>query len=372
MTDYTNNRFIKQMDQWITDKDWYKGQVISKAGKFPLGSIPNNQETIQLDKLYSLGATIKKSDKKEFPPDGITEMKSMLRKLKWFNGLVGWTEEQYEDYTAGNSYEVQRTKVKLDAVDFVNDADMEKWFVGYGTTFTTDTDYDPAWIPWMKAKAATAGTGTMSDPGDMNDLVTNMAGTTGTTATILNMTTKLDSTSTNQTIGFARKTFGPWIRAFSQFSDSNTGRRMVEPKIGANPQSPASYQVHMHPALCEEFFQIHTFDGEKYTDRTIAEDMAAMHIEIVPNRQFSALFVEEAGGGQGTCQFGITADFDSNFQIGIANSMNWEADKRIPGVKDKWIKRMTSRYVPYTHPYYSGSKWYKAFGHGYFQFLNDA
>ena len=336
MTDYTNNRFLKVMDQWVRDRDWYKGQVIQLAGKFPLGTIPNNQETIQLDKLYSLGAVIKKSDKKEFPAEGITEMKSMLRKIKWFNGILGWTEEQYEDFASGNAYEQERTKAKLDAVDFTHDKDLETWFVGYGTTFTSDPDYDERWIPWMKAKAATAGTGTMSDPGDMNDKVTNMAGTTGTTATILHMTTKLTSTTTNQTIDFAQKTFGPWIDAFTDFEDSNTGRHMVEPGIpGENPQTTTPFQVHVKPSLARKFFQIKVFDGEKYLNRTIADDMHDMGITIVPNRQFTALFVEDAGTSEGLCQFGITADFGSNFQIGIAKPMAWEADKMIPGVKDK-------------------------------------
>jgi len=369
MTDYTNNRFIKQIDKWVKQRDWYKGQVIKKAGKFPLGNTPNNQETIQLDILYSLGAKIKKSDKKEFPADSITEMKSMLRKIKWFNSIIAWTEEQYEDYVAGNSYEQERTKVKIDAVDFQYDEDMETWFVGYGTTFTTDVDYDERWIPWMKLQGNT--TATQSNPADMNVKVTNMAGTTGTTGVELDMTTKLTSTSTNQTIDFARKTFGPFIRAFSLFKDSNTGRRMVHPADGSNPQSSARYQVHVAPELAEEFYQIKVFDGEKYLDRTIAEDMAAMHIEIVPNRQFSAALAEEAGGGEGKCQFGFTSDFADNFQIGVAKRINWEANKKITGVKDKWIKRMTSRLVPYTHPYRDGTYWYKAFGAGYFQFMND-
>ena len=372
MTDYTNNRFLKQMAGFIKDKDWYAGQVISLAGKFPLGVIPNSQKYIQLDALYSLGATIKKSDEKEFPPEGITEMKSMLRKLKWFNGLIAWTEEQYEDYAAGTEYEQYRTKRKIDAVDFTHDKDAEIWFVGYGTTFTTDPDYDERWIPWMKVRAETGSS--ISDPADMQSKVTNMAGTTGTTGVELDMTTKLTSTTTNQTIDFARKTFAPFIRAFSIFKDANTGRRMVAPpKRGAqNPASPASYQVHVAPELAEELFQVKVFDGEKYLDRTIAEDMAKMRIEIVPNRQYSAALAEEAGGGEGKCQFGFTADFGDNFKMGIAKTMAWEADKRIPGVKDKWIKRMTSRYVPYTHPYWSGTYWHKAYGYGYFQYMNDA
>ena len=370
MTDYTNNRFLKTVDKWIEDKDWYRGQVIKEAGSFPLGDLPNNQRYIQLDKLYALAATIKKSDEKDFPAEGITAMKSMLRKAKWFNGLIGWTEEQYEDYVAGNSYEVQRTKVKLDAVDFKYDADMEKWFVGYGTTFTGDTDYDPAWIPWMKLQSTTSDT--MSNPADMNSKVTNMAGTTGTTATELHMTTKLTSTTTNQTIDFAQKTFGPWIDAFTDFEDSNTGRHMATPRAdGENAKAMASFQVHVAPKLANKFFQIKVFDGEKYLDRTIADDMHAMGIKIIPNRQFTALFVEDAGSSEGKCQFGFTSDFSDNFQIGTANTMNWEADKRIVGVKDKWIKRMTSRLVPYTHPFWDGTNWHKAFGAGAFYFMND-
>ena len=371
MTDYTNNRFLKQIDKWIKDRDWYKGQVIKLAGKFPLGKIPNNQNYIQLDKLYALAALIKKSDEKEFPAQGITQMKSMLRKIKWFNGLISWTEEEYEDYTGGNSYEVERTKIKIDAVDYNYDVDLETWFVGYGTTFTSDVDYDERWTPWMKLQSTASET--MSNPGDMNDKVTNMAGTTGTTATELDMTTKMTSTTTNQTIDFAEKTFGPWIRAFSLFKDSNTGRRMVHPRqSGPNPKSTSRYQVHVAPELAEEFFKIKVFDGEKYLPRTLAQDMAEMSIQIVPNRQFTAAFAEEAGGSEGKCQFGFTSDFPDNFQIGIGKTMAWEADKRIPGVKDKWIKRMTSRLVPYTHPYWDGSSWYKAFGAGYFQFMNDA
>jgi len=146
---------------------------------------------------------------------------------------------------------------------------------------------------------------------------------------------------------------------------------MVDLGEGPNPSPVQPFQVHVKPALACKFHRIKVFDGEKYTTKTIAQDMADLGIAIVPNRQFSAVFAEEAGGGEGTCQFGFTADFNNNFKIGIAKKMAWEADKRIIGVKDKWIKRMTSRYVPYTHPFLDGTKWYKAFGHGYFQYMND-
>lgn len=370
MTDYTNNRFINHIKTFIKDKDWYAGQVIAKAGRFPLGKIPNNQEYIQLDKLYSLGATIKKSDKKDFPQAGITEMKSMLRKLKWFNSLVEWTEEQYEDYTGGEDYAVERTKVKIDAVDFAMDEDMEIWFVGYGTSFLTDPDYDERWIPWMQSKAV--ATSSLTDPADMQTLVTNTAGTTGTTDTILPMATILTSIAVNQTIDFARKTFGPAKRAMSLFKDSNTGRRMAEPhNKDAKKVANATYQVHMAPEACEELENIKVYDGEKYLDRSIADDCRAMGIELVSNRQFDADLIEHVAGTTGYIQFGMTCDFNSNFQIGIAQKIIWEADKRIPGIKDKWIKRVTSRYVPYTHPYWNGTYWFKAFFHGSFAYMDD-
>ena len=370
MTDYVNNRFVNHITSWITDKDWYRGQVVKLAGKFPMGKMPNNQDFVQLDKLYALAAKIKKSDKRDFPAAGITEMKSMLRKLKWFNGLVDWTQEEHEDYLAGNSYEVEKTKAKIDAVDYTYDKDLESWFVGYGTTFTTDPDYDPRWVPWMKLQST--ATETVSNPADMNSKVTNMAGTTGTTATELHMTTKLTSTTTNQTIDFAQKTFGPWIDAFTDFEDSNTGRHMAEPRLpGENPQANSAFQVHVAPKLANKFFQIKVYDGEKYLNRTIADDMHAMGIQIVPNRQFTAAFVEDAGGSEGKCQFGFTSDFSDNFQIGVANPMNWEADYEIPGINPQWIKKMTSRLVPYTHPYRDGTNWHKAFGAGAFYYKDD-
>jgi len=367
MTDYVNNRFIKQTAEWLQEAPWFKGQVMGKAGTMPAPALSNNEHYIQFDKLYALGANIKKSDMKAYPESVITAMKSLLRKAKWFNGLMEWTDAEHEDYVNGNSYEVENTRRKIDNINFQYDYDLEKWFVGYGSTFTSDVDYDERWIPWMCLK--TTASSTPSDPGDMNDKVTNIAGTTGTTATELDMTTVLTSTSTNMTMDFARQTFGPIIRAFNKFEDSNNGRRMVDYQSAFNIPR---YQCHVHPDVVPELNSAPVYDGEKILPNySVADAMAKMGIEIIPNRQFSAALAEEAGGAEGKIQFGFTANFSQNFKIGFVQKMKWEADLEIPGRNSKWIKKMNSRLVPYTEPYYDGSKWYKAFFAGYFTFRND-
>lgn len=363
MTKYVNSPNIKRLDQFLKDKNWYAGQVISKAGSFPMPVLSNKQNTVQLDKLFALGTSIKKSDHKEFPQGVITDMQSMTRKCKWFNGLIDWTSGEYEDYKNGDPYEVENTAKKIDNVDYIYDKDLETWFSGYGTTFTTDPDYDELWVPWLAA-ATTSGS-TADAPGDMNDKVTNIAGTTGTTATILGMATVLTSTSTNMTIDFAKHTFQPIIDAFSDFADSNTGRKMVE--TGPDSESLGSFECHVAPSLARALKYTKLYDGEKIIGKTVAQDMADMGITIIPNRSFSASLAED-----GTCQFGFTADFNQNFQIGVVNQMNWGPDKEIPQINSKWVKLMTSRLVPFTYPYFDGSNWYKAFFHGSFTYKNDA
>lgn len=368
MTDYINNQFIAQAADYIRDLDWYKGSVLSRAGKMPSPIVANNQHYVQFDKLYALGANIKKSDDRAYPASVETEMASLLRKVKWFTGLVDWTELEHEDYLAGNAYEVENFKQKIDNVNYQRDQDLEKWFVGYNTTFTSDMDYDERWIPWMKLQSTASET--PSNPGDMNDKVTNIAGTTGTTAVELDMTTVLTSTSTNMTMDFVNKTFGPIMRAFNIFADTNTGRRMVEWQDQF--AGKAVYQCHIHPAVIPELHRAKIYDGEKILATTVAQDMAASGIEIVPNRQFTYALAEEAGGGQGKIQFGFTSNFDRNFKIAVANPMKWEADLEIPGVNTKWVKKYNERLLPFTMPYYDGTNWYKAFFAGYFTYMNDA
>jgi hypothetical protein len=363
MTKYTNSRNIAHIDQFLKDKDWYAGQVISKAGSFPMPGLSNKQNTVQLDKLFALGTSIKKSDHREFPAGVITSMQSMTRKCKWFDGLIDWTDEEHEDYLAGDVEAVEDTRRKVDNVDYQYDKDLEKWLVGYGTTFTTDPDYDELWVPWMAA-ASTSGS-SADAPADMNNKVTNIAGTTGTTATILDMTTVLTSTTTNMTIDFAKNTFQPIIDAFSDYEDVNNGRKMVE--VGPDSEALAPFQCHVAPKLARAFKYSKVYDGEKVLGKSVAQDMADMGISIVPDRQFTAALTED-----GTCQFGFTANFAHNFQYGVINPMTWHADTEIPGINSKWVKKMTSRIVPFTYPYYDGTYWNKAFFHGYFAYKNDA
>jgi len=367
MTDYVNNRFIKQTADFIRDLEWWAGPVLGKAGKMPSPVIANNEQYVQFDKLYALGANIKKSDNRAYPQAVATEMKSLLRKTKWFTGLLEWNELEHEDYVAGNAYEVENTRVKIDNINYQRDEDLEKWFVGYGTTFPSDVDYDERWVPWMKLQSSASET--PSNPADMNDKVTNIAGTTGTTAVELNMTTILTSTTTNMTMDFVNKTFGPIMQAFNIFKDTNNGRRMVEYRgqfAGSN-----MYQCHINPAAIPELHRAKIYDGEKLTTKTVAQDMNDMGIEIVPNRQFTYALAEEAGGSEGKIQFGFTANFERNFKIAVANNMKWEADLEIPGVNSKWVKKYNERLLPFTMPYYDGTNWYKAYFAGYFTYMND-
>lgn len=364
MTDYTNSRNLIHMKKWIKDAPWFRGKVIGKAGTFPLGEISNSQTHIQFDKLYSMGANIRKSDKDQYPESVTTEMKSLLRKLKYFNSLIELDDPDYQDFLAGDDYQRERVKSMIDNVAYQYDQDLEKWYVGYGTTFTDDPDYDDKWVPWFSA-ASTSGS-TPSNPGDMNDKVTNKDGTTGTTATILDMGTVLTSTSTNQTIDFVRQTFQPIIRAFTSFKDSNNGRRMVRTNDSVNTTAKFSFLA--APELIQDLQIIRPYDGEKIlTNTNIKAQMEALGIELIPCDDFTASLEED-----GTCQFGFVGDFKRNFKIGLADKMFWYAFKEIPNINSKWIKKMKSRHAPLSVPYRDGTNWYKAFFHGYFTYMNDS
>lgn len=364
MTSYTNSRYIEHVKEYLKDAPWFKGKVLANAGRLPMGQVSRKVKYIQFDKLYALGASIKKADEKEYPASVITDMQSLLRKLKWFNGLIDWTEADYEDLQNGDLDAIEDTAAKIDNVAYQYDYDVETWFVGYGVTFTADPDYDNMWIPWFAA-ASTSGS-TASAPADMQPKVTNIAGTTGTTATVLDMATVLDSTATGMSVDFVTKTFQPIIDGFTQFVDSNTGRRMVDTQDSIRPA--ANFTVLMAPELIRRLENLHPYDGEKIVMTiTIKQQMEAIGINLVPCRLFTASMVED-----GVCYFGFVADFARNFKIGEANPMVWEADKEIPDINSKWVKLMNSRLVPFSMPYTDGTNWFKAFFHGSFTYRNDA
>jgi len=353
---------------WLEAAPWWKGLVISHAGTFPLPKKYNNSPFIQFDTLYSLGASIKKSDLKEFPQAVKTAMKGLIRKLKWFTGLLSNTEYEHEDLLAGDAFSLQDMKTQIDAVAYQYDQDIEAWYVGYGTTFTDDPDYDERWVPWFKHVAV--ANATIGDPACMATLVTNNADVTGTTGTILDMNTILTSTATGMTIDFVRQTFQPIIRAFTLFKDTNNGRRMVHSTNFY--KTTARFVFLAAPELIDELESVHPYDGEKILLNTnIKAEMEKKNITLVPCDDFTAALAEEAGGGQGTCQFGFVADFNRNFKIGVAQKVKWDEWKEIPKIVSDWVKKMSARHCAFTMPYWNGTYWFKAFFAGYFTYMND-
>lgn len=352
------------MDQFIQDAPWLEGAVIAASGNFAAPRISNHDKHIQLDKIIASAANIKKGIEREFPAAPKTQLYNFVRTAHWFNSLLELTDSEYEDLNAGDRIIVEEVRKKIDAINWKYDQDLEDWLVGYSTTFTSDPDYSEFWKPWFAAQATSGSS--INDPADMNGKVTNNAGTTGTSGTILSMGTVMTSTSTNQTMDFVNQTFEPIIRAFNSFKDSENGRRMVE----YDPRNPgkARFTLLVDPAVIDAFRSTHPYDGSQLVLSTnILKQIEELNINVLPCEDFTASFTED-----GEIQFGFVADFDRNFKKGIVNQMTWNAWKEIPDTNSKWIRTMTSRYVPFTMPYYDGSNFYKAFFHGKFVYKNDA
>ena len=366
MTNYTNTQLMARLARYIKSAPWWKGKVVGLSGNFPAPKMSNKQSHVQLDQIIANVASIKKGLKKEFPNTSEVQMKSMIRTAHWFNGLLEQDEEQHEDYLAGEQYEVDSIERKVDAVAYKYDQDLEDWFVGYATTFADDPDNTEWWKPWFNTQATSGSS--INDPKDMNDQVTTIGAATGVSGTILPMETVLTSTSTNQTIEFVKHTFQPIIDGFSDFKDVNNGRRMLD-----TPDSvvgEAEFTFLADPTLIRRLRATKQYDGEKVilAGPSVAEVMMnEFAIRTVPCEDFSASLTED-----GVCQFGLVANFKRNFQKSVPSKMKWEAWKEIPDVNSKWLKKMSSRLMPFTMPYWNGTSYYKGFFHGSFVYKNDA
>jgi hypothetical protein len=364
MTTYTNNSRMGEIDGYLETMPWWKGQVVGKAGTFPMDHYPDAVKHIEFETVLAAATNIKKGLEKEFPAASGSDLKKALRTLHYFGGLLSATDGMYGDLTSGDKLTVEKFKTQIDALEYQFDQDTENWGVGYSTTFTSDPDYSEFWVPWFKARAGSGST--ISNPADMNVKVTNRAGTTGTEGTILSMATVLSSIATAQTVNFVKETFGPITRAFSSFVDTNNGRRMV----GTSNQytNNARFTFLGCAALIEEMENANPYDGEKVIlTETIADQMRKKKIDLVPCEDFSASLIED-----GVCQFALVADFPRNFKIGISDPVTFEAWKEIPEVNSKWVRKMWNRWTTMNMPYFDGTYWRKAFFHGTFVFENDA
>lgn len=360
MTSYLNNNKIQMQQDILRPVDWLKGQVIGKAGRFAYTKdFPSKGGVIQLNDIYALAAKIKVSDDGTFPNGVNVKDVSILRSPKWFNGLISYDHRDYQDLEAGRVDFANSYRKKVSAVEYAHDQELEDWFVGYSATWAADPHVDNNWIPWFNAVPAASSSST--NPADMNHLVTTTGGTTGTEGTILDMGTVLYSGSTNATVNFVLKTFQPIISAFDKFKDANTGLRMVD--------SGARYTFMASQELIGWLKKIHPYDGSQYNQNvTIADQMSAANIDMIINEEFTSSIQED-----GTCQFGLVADFEKNFQIGVLKAMSPGPWKDSGGVLPQHEQGFESRYIPYTQPYWDGSAyWRKAFFHGSFTFMNDA
>jgi len=364
MTTYTGNSRQPIVDGYLERAPWWEGQVIGKSGNFPMPSYPNSVKHIEFETVLGLAANIKKGLEKEFPASSSAELKKLLRSLHYFTGIISATDAQYEDLQKNDPLIAQKIKEQIDSLNYKFDQDSEDWAVGYSTTWANDPDYSEFWIPWFDAVAGASSS--ISNPGDMNIKVTTVGGTTGTEGTILPMETVLTSSTTNQTIDFVNQTFGPIIRAFSALTDTRNGRRMVD---SANKyQTTARFTFLGAAALLDELENTHPYDGEKvHFDKSIADQMRAKRIELVPCEEFTSSLAED-----GTCQFGFVADFPRNFKKGISDPVTFEAWKELPAINSKWVRKMWTRWTTISMPYFDGTYYRKAFFHGSFTYKNDA
>jgi hypothetical protein len=363
MTTYTNNSRMGEVDAYIEAAPWWKGKVIGKAGTFPMDSYPDAVKHIQFETVLAQAANIKKGLNKEFPAASDADLKVMLRTLHYFTGLLSLTDGQYSDLSKGDRLTVEKMKQKIDALDYQFDQDSENWVVGYATTFTSDPDYSEFWIPWFKARAGSGST--ISNPADINIKVTNIAGTTGTEGTILSMATVLTSTTTGMTQDFVNLTFGPIIRAFSAVVDTNNGRRMVDTSDAYT--TTARFSFLGAAALLDELENTHPYDGEKLNmEISIADQMRAKKIELIPCEDFTASMIED-----GACQFGFIADFQRNFKLGVSDPVTFEAWKELPAINSQWVRKMWNRWTAISIPYFDGTYFRKAFFHGTFVYKSD-
>lgn len=353
-----------QVDGYINAAPWWKGKVIGKAGIFPMPSYPNAVKHIQFETVLAAAAKIKKGLEKEFPAASDADLKTMMRSLHYFTGILAANDGEYSDILKNDPLVMEKIKERIDSLNYAMDQDMENWAVGYAATWTSDVDYSAFWIPWFDAVAGASST--ISNPADMNNKVTNVGGTTGTEGTILPMGTVLTSTTTNQTIDFVNQTFGPIIRGFSAFVDTNNGRRMVD--SADSYTTTARFTFLGAAALLDELENTHPYDGEKIIlDKSIADMMRAKRIELVPCEEFTSSLTED-----GTCQFGFVADFQRNFKIGISDPVTFEAWKELPAVNSQWVRKMWNRWTCISMPYFDGTYWRKAFFHGSFTYKNDS
>lgn len=364
MTTYTNNRRLATADGFINAAPWWKGKVVGKAGTFPMPSYPSSVKHIEFETVLARAAKIKKGLEKVFPSASKSDLKKMLRTLHYFTGILSATDDEYNDIMKNDELILEKFKEDVDALEYAFDQDIENWAVGYSATWTSDPDSSAFWVPWFDAVAASSST--ISNPADMNHKVTNIAGTTGTEGIILDMATVLTSTTTNMTVDFVNKTFRPIIRAFSEFKDSANGRRMVG--SADSYSTTARFTFLAAPELIDELENTHPYDGEKLNESiSIADQMRAKKIELVPCEEFTASFQED-----GVCQFALVADFERNFKLGISDQVTFEGWKELPAINSEWVRKMWSRWTAISIPYWDGTYWRKAFFHGSFTYKNDS
>jgi len=369
-TKYLNNPHLKMVDTYIEDAPWWAGQVISKAGRFEHKLEFEADSRVQLTKLIANAAKIRKGIKLAFPDSAHSEMNSLYRTAHWFTGLAEIEGEQYRDMKKGDTRQIQRVTAEIDAINYAFDQDLEDWFVGHGVTFTSDVNYSPEWFPWFGLKATSTDIG---DPQDMMIKVTTIAGNVGVSGTALYTDTILTSIDgTGSTVNFTNQTFGPIIRAFAAFKDSQNGRRMVN---SANKYSTtARFTMLCAPELIDAMEHIYEYDGEKilYQGPTVAERIRALNIEIVPCESYTAGLVEDAAGLEGACYFNLIADFNRNFLLGMVTSMEWsEWYPTDTTPHPDYAKEMKTRLIPLTVPYFDGTNYFKATFTGYFYYMDD-
>jgi hypothetical protein len=68
----------------------------------------------------------------------------------------------------------------------------------------------------------------------------------------------------------------------------------------------------------------------------------------------------------------MISDFKNNFKIGTCNAAKWTDWQETEGLTRKHIRGYSGRYIPFTHPYFDGSNWYKAVAFGKFKYRNDS
>lgn len=370
---YYNNKALAQQQGYLVANPAYSDPTLSEFGSLSVDLAPS-QNTVQWDMIIGQGAKVKKADGLAFPESGAVKSEPFTNKSKYFNSILILPELDYKAFLAGDETAVAKVASMQSDIMFQMAEDMIAWFTGYGTTWTSDPDYDIDWKPWLTIAAADTD-GTMEVPIPFTELVVPDTGSATTPNLAIAMGTVL--TGTAQTVDFANITFGPFIDAALRVKDVKNGRRLCKSQSKTD-LSGDTFIVFMNPRtitrLKRQHPRVQSTTGVIYDmSTTIYAEIEGLGFKIKP---LSSLAFSNAEDG--VCTFIVVVNPKDNFKIGIAEGLTVEGfEIESKNGNKQAVQRYHQRGVPFTQPYVmevtAGTvNYFKACAFGSFVFVNNA